>query len=539
MKLKLLRNRTLLMVYVLFIIVTIITIIYATRDTFTHKTKYDMKDFSYGWVSDNKSANLNELYKYDVVKKKIPILEEDREILINFKSVNANILVGDKYVYKHKELNKHLYGHTEGSYFVTINLLKEDSNKDLTIEVLAPYDDGGRINKIYIGDSLDMNLYFIRKHLLGGLVSVAVILVGLILILVSIPLIFVKKMGHKMLYIGTFAFMVGSFMLFDSKIFQLVFGRAYYFHMISEILMLLIMLPLMLYIGHTYRKSSNRIIVNSLSILALLNFVINYLLNLFGILDYHSSIKITHGTYILGIIYIIYVCIKSFVIGDKKELRHTFGLLLVCLFVIIDILTIHYGVSVESSLFTRMGALLFLIIEAVGYIFEYYRRYERENKVDFLSKLAYRDGLTDLLNRTSFIEEMDRLEKEKTGAIIVFDVNDLKVINDTYGHGEGDCLIIDAANIIRDNLDKHGKCYRIGGDEFVFLTHISNRTEIKNLIKSIEKDITRINKNSTKEYNIAIAMGFEIVTDKIDFNKAFKNADKKMYEDKKKKKSKS
>ena len=62
MKLKLLRNRTLLMVYVLFIIVTIITIIYATRDTFTHKTKYDMKDFSCGWVSDNKEANLSKLY---------------------------------------------------------------------------------------------------------------------------------------------------------------------------------------------------------------------------------------------------------------------------------------------------------------------------------------------------------------------------------------------------------------------------------------------------------------------------------------------
>ena len=179
MKLKLLRNRTLLMVYVLFIIVTMITIIYATRDTFTHKTKYDMKDFSCGWVSDNKEANLSKLYKYDVVKKKIPVLEKDREILINFKSINANILVGDKYVYKHKELNKHLYGQTEGSYFVNIKLLKEDSNKDITIEVIAPYNNG-RINKMYLGNSLDMNMYFIRKHLLGGLVSVAVILVGLI-----------------------------------------------------------------------------------------------------------------------------------------------------------------------------------------------------------------------------------------------------------------------------------------------------------------------------------------------------------------------
>lgn len=530
MEKRTIRNRTFMIIYGIFMIIAIITIIAANRNSRFEYSK-DFVDFSTGWKENDKKANVHELSNYTEITNKIPNLEHDETLFINFKSINADIMIDGKYVYKHKDFNKTLFGKTEGTYFINIDLYKEYSNKEIKIIVKAPYEDG-RINKIYIGDELDLNLSFIRSQMIGGFTCVAIIFVGMILIIVAIPLVITKKMGHKILYMGLFAFTIGIYMFFDSRLLQLVYGNAKLFHVIAEIMMLLLMLPLMLYIGHTYRKSSNRKTIQLLALLALSNFAINYTLNFFGILDYHETIKFTHGTYIVGIIYIVYISVRSLFIADKKEIVHTIGILTICLFIVIDITLIYFSVSVESSLFTRLGVLIFVILEAVEYMIEYYSRYEKEKKSEFLRRLAYQDGLTDLLNRTSFTEDMAKLKDKKDGVIAVFDVNDLKVVNDTYGHTEGDSLIIETSHILKDSFNKYGKCYRIGGDEFVFISEDITLTEFESCIKNFKKGIERYNKTSDKKYKICVAIGYEVITSSISYEEAFKSADNKMYEDK-------
>lgn len=530
------RNRTLMIVYGIFLLIALVTICVANKNS-TYEYSKDYADFSEGWVENGKEANIHELSDYKEITNTIPELKHDQTLFINFKSINADILIDGKYVYQHKDFNQVLFGKTEGTYFLNIDLYKEYSNKEIKIIVKAPYEDG-RINKIYIGDELDLNLTFIRSQMIGGFTCVAIIFIGIILLFVSIPLVVSKRIGHKILYMGLFAITMGIYMLFDSRLLQLVYGNAKFFHVVAEIMMLLLMLPLMLYIGHTYKKSSNRTVIQYLSILALANFAINYSLNFFGIMDYHETIRFTHISYILGILYIFYVCIKSLFIADKREIVHTIGILTICSFILLDIALIYFSVSVESSLFTRLGVLIFVILEAVEYIIEYYSRYEKEKKSEFLRKLAYQDGLTELLNRTSFTEEMEKLKDKKDGVIAVFDVNDLKKVNDTYGHTEGDSLIIETARILKDSFNKFGKCYRIGGDEFVFISEDIIETEFEQCIKNFKKGIERYNKNSDKKYNISVAIGYELITSSTTYEDAFKKADNKMYVDKQNQKNK-
>jgi diguanylate cyclase (GGDEF)-like protein len=83
---------------------------------------------------------------------------------------------------------------------------------------------------------------------------------------------------------------------------------------------------------------------------------------------------------------------------------------------------------------------------------------------------SYTDGLTGLLNRRSYEDAVGKLKKRQTLKHITFaalDVNSLKRMNDTQGHLAGDELIKAAAVIIRDTFAPYGKCYRIGGDEFL------------------------------------------------------------------------
>ncbi|SFG62165.1 GGDEF domain-containing protein [Oribacterium sp. WCC10] len=89
-----------------------------------------------------------------------------------------------------------------------------------------------------------------------------------------------------------------------------------------------------------------------------------------------------------------------------------------------------------------------------------------------MSKIANYDPLTGVKNKHAYIDAEAKLnslieENESPDfAIIVFDLNGLKTINDTLGHQAGDQFIKDGCSLICDYF-KHSPVYRIGGDEFV------------------------------------------------------------------------
>lgn len=86
------------------------------------------------------------------------------------------------------------------------------------------------------------------------------------------------------------------------------------------------------------------------------------------------------------------------------------------------------------------------------------------------------DALTGLLNRRSFDCAIRQLKKSAN--IIFFDVDHFKAVNDAYGHNFGDACLISVAQEIRAVFEKHGYCYRYGGDEFcVILRKMSYDTD--------------------------------------------------------------
>ena len=78
-----------------------------------------------------------------------------------------------------------------------------------------------------------------------------------------------------------------------------------------------------------------------------------------------------------------------------------------------------------------------------------------------LEKMAFTDALTGIGNRAAFTREMAAFAENERAACVVADVNNLKVGNDRYGHEEGDQLIRDSAECIREVFGEIGICYRI------------------------------------------------------------------------------
>ena len=116
----------------------------------------------------------------------------------------------------------------------------------------------------------------------------------------------------------------------------------------------------------------------------------------------------------------------------------------------------------------------------------------------------------------------------------MLDINNLKYVNDTFGHDKGDELIKNSSLAIKETFMTYDKknCYRLGGDEFIAILDNINEDEIDGYIKTfLEKQ---------KLYDVSVAIGYAYTADisKVGYETLMIEADKRMYEHKKEMKAK-
>ncbi len=150
----------------------------------------------------------------------------------------------------------------------------------------------------------------------------------------------------------------------------------------------------------------------------------------------------------------------------------------------------------------------------------------------FLRELQFKFDLTSgIKNRRAFINKMLLLNKNKRNtAIVVLDLNDLKKINDSRGHDEGDEAIYKSAQILQESFKDIGTAYRIGGDEFCVLCVNSSKGQIEDALMKLLKLLEE--SNNRNDLKIAFAYGYDFYTGMQDIFEVFEVADKKMYEHK-------
>lgn len=151
-------------------------------------------------------------------------------------------------------------------------------------------------------------------------------------------------------------------------------------------------------------------------------------------------------------------------------------------------------------------------------------------------RMVHIDSLTGAWDRSSFEHYMStklcRDNSIKTGLIYV-DVDELKKINDKYGHIEGDYVIKESIACIKRVLRKNDIIVRMGGDEFIVIVDCQRTEEIEKIIKKMEASIELYNQNLDKEYQISCSFGGGIYDNKEGSVKEFLNhIDGLMYQNK-------
>ncbi|GKX67675.1 sensor domain-containing diguanylate cyclase [Inconstantimicrobium mannanitabidum] len=149
------------------------------------------------------------------------------------------------------------------------------------------------------------------------------------------------------------------------------------------------------------------------------------------------------------------------------------------------------------------------------------------------------DSLTGVCKRSYFREMfIKNINESKTNnsplIVALIDLNDFKIINDTYGHDKGDEMLKTFAKVFNMGIDEVDVLGRIGGDEFAVLFINKSREQVINLIDNISVTLNNYDlKFDYKVNNIKFAYGLaEFLTDSEDIDELMKIADKRMYEKK-------
>lgn len=163
----------------------------------------------------------------------------------------------------------------------------------------------------------------------------------------------------------------------------------------------------------------------------------------------------------------------------------------------------------------------------------------RENNIA-LDTLSKSDGLTGIRNRRGFEDAAGRMcevckMEEQMVLTAYVDMNNLKIINDRYGHDEGDFSLKTIGDILVKVIGEEGVVGRIGGDEFACVLPMEKESEGQELLDQIYDEFKAFNLQSDKPYNVTVSAGAYMLkpSDDLTLSQALSLADERLYEVKK------
>lgn len=458
--------------------------------------------------------------------------------ILAFYSVHQNVkvFVDSKLIYEYPVSNNNPLSDSPG-YCWNFIVLPHNTN-NIEIVFTSPYTPYLKnIPTFYIGNNFSLPAYIITSNIVPLSLCIIMLVIGFILVAYHIFVSRNINTSGKLLKLGIFSIFLSIWSINECNITTLLLKNSLATSYLAFLSLLLLSFPFAMFVQTFYEDNSK--IWNYFCKIDMIQIALCILLQITGIADLRETLWTTH----------VMMCVLTAIILFQSHLlikngihSHMIKIHLACILIcsltlLLDFIGFYSG-SWNVNTFGRIGFLLYITVLGLASTKESAILMKMGLEANSYQKLAYTDQMTGMNNRTCFNIDFSELSKNPEDvAIIDFDLNNLKYTNDTFGHSAGDLYIKNCATIIDEIFDGIGKCYRVGGDEFVVLIEKASAVDIPHYMAMLEANVDACNRENRK-LRMQIAYGYAIFMADTDKNleDTYNRADKIMYANKKDKK---
>lgn len=458
---------------------------------------------------------------------------EPQFLMIRTSLSNVKIFLEDELIYEET------YGETLSKPFASmwhiVRLPRHIDGQTLTITFESPYPAmSGQINDIFYGSEVVHLSYLVRTYGMRFVIASTIFLIGFIVMVSSF---FIAKNQDKgFAYAGLFAILLSQWMMAESRLLQFFTGSELLIGSLAYLVLPLFPIPLIFYLKEQVLSRFNKPLTMGIY-LFFLQFIVVILFYVTGFMDFFESVVISQV--LLGITIVIAALFLIKEVKDSNN-QNALNFLKIFIFLVIlaglEIVNFALGNFDQTSIYLSIG----LAILSLGLLYNYGKylilRVKLSHENEVYEKLAFMDYITQGQNRLAFERDLENIfldrEKREHLRLIMFDLDNLKKINDAFGHVEGDQAIKKAFEMMSEVFQDHGTCYRIGGDEFACLYLNKNKSLFEE--KKRELQILLDAFEEATPYHFGLSLGSSVFNrESMSVTELLHEADTDMYEYKK------
>ena len=504
--------------------------------------QYQDKSFNTGWFYYDERGNeiqIPTLPKYipnagkkSAIYHNLPASDEKNQSICFYSHhQNVKIKLNTQVIYsfENKIFPKNLLTFHPAYNLVSLPPILQDSVICIETEALIPSANGD-FEDVFFGDTTQILFTIIWKHINNFFLGVMFIVISIFLFGTHHLFSHTNKKDYTLLHLALLTFAIGLWQLDDSTLLLFVTGYTPLLWCLKYLSQLFMPLFTILFIRSISTKNDN----NFLKIFfwgTITIVVLQYILQFMGIRALTNTIYASHFVYLTACIYALKVLLSEELIKNSI-LKYLFFFSMIFSMIIFAFTIVSlFNNRFFNSLMSFGIAFTFIWMILITYQKELII-FEEVNKANMYKTLAFVDIATGVNNKTAWYTLIDNFN-EKTApqgeyCLILFDMNNLKKLNDNFGHLVGDKVIKAFCDCLVKVVGNSGTIYRIGGDEFVCVCNNFYRENIMTMLHHFDEAVSN---QEESDHKFSAAYGYEFFTphNTTDFKKALDSADEKMY----------
>ncbi len=402
-------------------------------------------------------------------------------------------------------------------------------------------------SEVHIGERKNIIKEIFKLEYLELIFATFIFVMGSLMLILGITSFLLKLKAIKYTSIGLFNIFFSSYIFSQTNAIYLFIDNTILIYFLEYILASAHICTLS-YILSQNLTNRKKIIGEALYVILLLNITVQTLLTITGISEFIYFREFTFGLAFVVSFALIYLTLLHK--DPESPLRHASKSKKLSIYSSIILLagmiigTSMYNISTNTPFLypVYVTLLFYIMIQLFVSLDTYAKDYKKSLKFNEFRDTALFDSLTKVGSRYAFDKDIKdfnaTLSEMHNISIIIIDINKLKIINDHFGHHEGDDTIEQMGSILLC-LEKvyeaqKAKAYRTGGDEFMFImynTNYSNHAYASIALENCYKKHLNDHPKSLLEFSYGSA--YQKVDEDFNFEELIKTADENMYKNKK------